>query len=207
MNHLEIEVKFFIPDGKILKDKIKSLGCTMHHSRVFEYNARYDTEDGSLLKNKCLLRLRKDSKITLTHKSPSNEEDTNFKIYREREVRVSDFDSMETILTAIGYYRFQVYEKWRETWKTGDLILCMDTMPFGLFLEIEGAPDSIRQMIDDLGLQWEKRILSSYMEIFNVLKKGEELGFNDVTFDNFSNVHIPFERYLHRFEAGRIPHK
>lgn len=202
MDHLEIEVKFFVPTGSALKDRIIGLDATMCQQRIFETNARYDAEDGKLLKNKCLLRLRKDSKVTLTYKSPPAENDARFKIYREREVRVSDFDTMDAILTAIGYRCFQIYEKWREIWQAGDVMLCMDTLPFGRFLEIEGPPGHIRKMADNLGLDWQRRILPSYMEIFDVLKKGEGFGFTDVTFDHFASVSVPVERYLHRFEAG-----
>ena len=202
MNHLEIEIKFYFSSFDTLRGRLLDLGATCIVQRAFEHNVRYDTEDRRLLKNKCLLRLRTDPDTTLTFKSPPPEADTQFKIYRELEVRVNDFDTMEAILNALGYFRCQVYEKWRETWQLKDTTLCMDTMPFGRFLEIEGSPEPIMQMVNDLELQWGHRILSSYLGIFEVLRKMERLGFTDVTFDNFKTVSIPFDRYRHRFEAG-----
>ena len=201
MDHLEIEVKFFIDDSDAVRQRIKDLDATLQSPRTFEYNARYDTENKRLLKNKCLLRLRKDSSVSLTFKSPPPSEDSQFKIYREQEVTVSDFKTMEAILTAMGYRRYQVYQKWRETWSVGELLLCLDTMPFGSFLELEGPPAPIRRVANELGLNWENRILPSYMEIFEVLKKGEGLSFTDVTFDNFAEVNIPFEHYQDCFAA------
>ena len=169
MDHLEIEVKFFIEDSHAVRQRIKDLDAALHSPRTFEYNARYDTENKQLLKNECLLRLRKDSSVRLTFKSPPPVEDSQFKIYRELEVIVSDFDTMEAILTAMGYRRYQVYQKWRETWRVGELLLCLDTMPFGSFLELEGPPSPMRRIAKELGLNWKNRILPSYLEIFEVL--------------------------------------
>lgn len=201
MEHLEIELKYYISNFAALRSRLQDLGAACICQRTFEYNARYETEDGRLLKNKCLLRLRKDQGTTLTFKSPPPEVGTRFKIYRELEVSVNDFDTMDAILNALGYFRCQIYEKWRETWQLKDTVLCMDTLPFAGFLEIEGSPEPIMQIIRDLGLRWEHRILTSYLGIFETLRKKASLPFSDVTFDNFKSVIIPFDRYAPLFEA------
>jgi adenylate cyclase class 2 len=105
-------------------------------------------------------------------------------------------------LNALGYIRCQVYEKWRETWQLSDATICLDTMPFGRFLEIEGSPGTIMRIVHDVELRWEHRILSSYLGIFETLREKERLPFSDVTFDNFKTISIPFDRYAHLFEAG-----
>lgn len=202
MEHLEIELKFFISNFGDLRERLMNLGAVCSGQRVFEHNVRYETEDNRLLNNKCLLRLRKDRGTTLTFKSPPPETDPRFKIYRELEVRLNDFDTMDTILQALGFLRRQVYEKWRETWQFNDTTVCMDTMPFGCFLEIEGSPDPIMRMVNDLGLGWERRIRSNYLGMFAALKKKEGWTFSDVTFDNFKAVSISFDRYRHLFESG-----
>lgn len=205
MEHLEIELKFHISDFDDLRGRFRGLGATRIRRQTFELNARYDTEDNRLLAHRCLLRLRKDVGATLTFKSPPPRAGSRFKRFRELEVSVSDFDTMDAILNALGYFRRQTYEKWRETWQLNQTLLCMDTMPFGRFLEIEGSPGAIMQMVDDLDLQWERRILSSYLGIFEVLRDMENLPFRDVTFDNFNTVSAPFGPYRHRFEAGGKP--
>jgi adenylate cyclase class 2 len=202
MDHLETELKFYISDFGILRRRLLDLGAACISQRTFEHNARYDTKDGRLLKHRCMLRLRKDRVTTLTFKSPPGEADNRFKRFRELEVSVNPFDTMDAILNGLGYFRCQTYEKWRETWQMGDAILCLDTMPFGRFLEIEGSPGPILQVIHDLGLQWKHRILFSYLGIFDVLRELEAFPFTDLTFDNFKSVSIPFGRYCQRFEAG-----
>jgi adenylate cyclase class 2 len=202
MDHLEIELKFYMSDFTALRSRVQNMGAVCLGRRTFEHNVRFDTGDGRLLKNHCLLRLRKDQNTTLTFKSPPAEAGTRFKIFRELEVSVDDFDAMDAILNALGYVSCQTYQKWRETWQLNEATLCMDTLPFGRFLEIEGSPDPIMQVIHDLGLQWKHRILSSYLEIFNVLRDLEGLPFSDVTFDRFKTVSIAFDRHRRRFEAG-----
>ncbi len=202
MEHLEIELKFFISNLDAVRCRLRNLGAACIGQRTFEHNVRYETEDGRLLKKKCLLRLRKDRSTTCTFKSPPQEASNQFKIYRELEVTVNDFATMDAILNALGYFGCQVYEKWRETWQLKDATLCMDIMPFGSFLEIEGSHDPIMQIANKLDLPWKHRILFSYLGIFEVLRKKEGLPFTDVTFDNFKTVSIPFDRYLHLFQAG-----
>lgn len=202
MEHVEIELKFYISDLDALKDRLARVGAACVGQRIFEHNLRYDTRKDQLLKNSRLLRLRKDRHATLTLKSPPPVPDPRFKIHREREVQVSDFDTMDAILNALGYFRKQVYQKWRETWQLKEALLCVDTLPFGTFLEIEGPADTIVTICDDLDLDWKRRILSSYLTLFAALREEEGWTFSDVTFDNFTSVDISFERYRHLFEAG-----
>ena len=202
MEHLEIELKFFVSDFDPLRDKLLALGAVCTGPRTREHNVRYETEDDRLLKNGCLLRLRQDRQATLTFKSPPPEADRRFKVYRELEVNLSDFGAMDAILHALGFYRRQEYEKWRETWQLGDASLCLDTLPFGSFLEIEAQPDAIMRSVRELGLVWEQRILTNYLGMFATLKEKEAWTFSDVTFDNFANIRFSFERYRHLFEEG-----
>jgi adenylate cyclase class 2 len=79
----------------------------------------------------------------------------------------------------------------------------MDSMPFGNFLEIEGQENDIKRYVLRLGLQWNSRILLNYLEIFDLLRKDLNLGFRDVTFDNFKNIDVRFANYLSLVEASR----
>lgn len=198
MDSLEIEVKFFLPDSNTVRENIVKLGA---HSlgRFFEVNIRFEDRDKSLLQKNALLRLRKDNRITLTYKSEPELDDLNFKIFRELEVEVSDFAAMESILKSLGFFAEQVYEKWRETLVLQDTHFCIDTMPFGTFLEIEGKKENIFAMARKLGLQWEDRILYNYLKIFDMIKRQENWTFSDVTFVNFKHLSLDFSDYLFLF--------
>ena len=198
--HLEIEVKFFLNDVKTISNKITALGGESK-GRAFETNIRYEDNRHSLKTKRTLLRLRKDNQVRLTVKQELDQQSHEFKILRELEVGVSDFMTMDNILAALGFHQEQIYEKWRETIEINNVSLCLDTLPFGNFLEIEGSQAEIRTSVDVLGLDWDQRILSNYLEIFSFLKKEANLGFDDVTFKNFENHPVQFQPYRQIFEA------
>lgn len=201
--HFEIEVKFLTTDAGCLREKLISLGA-VSGGNFFETNIRFDDKNKSLFKNKSLLRLRRDAKTTLTFKSRPPVKDNRFKIMRELEVEVSDFFIAGQILESLGFIKEQIYEKWRETFTTGDTVFCIDKMPYGDFLEIEGQKEEIIKYSSLLGLDWEKRILLNYIELFDILKKPLGLLFTDVTFDNFKNIQIDFSKYLNKVKGEGI---
>ena len=192
-DHLEIEVKFFLENLQAVRQKLIG-SAILIEPRIFETNLRYEDETHTLIKAGKLLRLRRDRGCRLTFKSRSRDhkQRQQFKIHHELEVDVSDYDTMNAILQQIGFQVVQVYEKQRETFALHDALVCLDTMPYGDFLEIEGSENSILKVVDHLGLIWEERILDNYLSIFDLLRKKAGLDFKDVTFENFRNhpVHI-----------------
>jgi adenylate cyclase class 2 len=148
------------------------------------------------------LRLRKDKKARLTYKSDPPENSREFKIFNELEVEVSEFTTMNQILESLGFHVAQKYEKWRETFTLGDTHFCLDTMPFGDILEIEGQKKDIRHFSSRLGLTWDERILLNYLEIFDILRNLLNLQFKDITFDNFKGIDVDAAKLRHYLEAG-----
>jgi len=201
MEYLETEVKFYLPNMDPIRTRMIDIGAVFKH-RTFETNIRFEDAAKSLMQKKSLLRLRKDKKITLTYKCAPPFKDNQFKILKEFEVEVSDFDAMEHILKSLGFQGEQVYEKWRETYVFGDTHLCLDTMPYGNFIEIEGKKESIRKLASKIGFLWEKRILLNYLSIFDILKRQLNLSFYDVTFSNFNNIRFDMAQYLNLIEAN-----
>ncbi|RLB85714.1 MAG: class IV adenylate cyclase [Deltaproteobacteria bacterium] len=202
MENLEIEVKFYLSDMDSIRDRILDFGA-VSRERVFETNLRFDDADNHLIKKKSLLRLRQDTKTILTFKSEPPFKDDQFKILRELEVEVSDFATMKHILESLGFREEQVYEKWRETFILNRTNLCLDTMPYGDFLEIEGQKDDIKKLASQIGLKWEKRILLNYLAIFEIIKQKLNLPFYDVTFSNFINIRFDLAEYLDLLEVDR----
>jgi adenylate cyclase class 2 len=202
MEHLEIEVKFYLSDMDAIRDRILELGA-VSMGRIFETNLRFDDADNRLIEKKSLLRLRQNTKTILTFKSEPPIKNDQFKILKELEVEVSDFATMKHILESLGFREEQVYEKWRETFRLNTANLCLDTMPYGDFLEIEGQMEDIRKLASQIGLKWKKRILLNYLAIFDVIKQKSNLPFYDVTFSNFINIRFDLAEYLDLLEANR----
>lgn len=201
MSALEIEVKFFLSDINIMRQQVKGLNA-IFLGTVDETNIRYETQDCALYRKKSLLRLRQADRVTLTYKAEPPEKTGDYKIHREYEVTVDDFDMMQNILLSLGFHPEQVYEKKRESYQLGDASLCLDTMPYGTFLEIEGPGPEIRPVAERLGLKWNRRILMNYLEMFEWIKSEFGLSFSDVTFANFQAVENDISQLVARFEAN-----
>ena len=204
MPPLEIEVKFYLTDINPLRERLLSLGANLKNN-AFEKNIRFENQKKTLYHEKSLLRLRHSDKTTLTFKSEPPEpphQQNEFKILHELEVSVDDFATMQQILEAIGFHPEQIYEKKRETYLLENTEICIDSMPFADFIEIEGEKKEIRKTADLLKLDWNQRILSNYLEIFSVLKQKLKLPFTDITFDNFKDIDVDFGKYYHLFLAG-----
>lgn len=190
MQKLEIEIKFYISALSRMRQAIHEMGC-IPSGRALEVNTRYDDRFNSLLKKGALLRLRKTAgKNILTYKSIPENADRRFKVFHESEITVSDFAITGQILNSLGFQVKQIYEKWRESFTFKGNHLCLDEMPFGIFLEIEGNPEGVQSIAARLGLGWDERILLNYLEIFNRLKERLDLPFTDVTFDNFESHRV-----------------
>ncbi len=199
MKTIEIEVKFYLENAELVREKLLSAGAKSS-GRIFESNICFDDAQDCLKAQQSLLRLRKDKKITLTHKSKPDAGETEFKVLKELEVEVSDFDIMLSILETLGYHRTLVYEKYRETLAIGKTKLCIDNMPFGDFIEIEGSKTDIRKLAQDFGMIWDRRITDNYRSMFEVIQKRLGLTFSDITFANFNTVQLDIKPFLPLFE-------
>lgn len=107
----------------------------------FEVNTLY--AGGTLDEARSVLRLRRVGKrATLTYKErfPTS---SAVKQQREDETLIDDPQALESILVALGFTSAMVYEKRRETWMLGRTEIVVDELPFGLFMEIEGAEKDI----------------------------------------------------------------
>ncbi len=190
-----------MPEIEPIRNQLFAMGAT-HAGRVFETNLRFEDTSKTLRQRGILLRLRKDDRIRLTLKSNVSPPDTQFKVHREWEVEVGNFGRCQAILQGLGFHAKQAYEKWRETFILDTTKLLIDTMPYGVFLEIEGQKSDIRGIVDQLGLHWERRILLNYLEIFEVVQRQEGFSFFDITFSNFETTHFDIRRHLSLLYAG-----
>lgn len=201
MEQLETEIKFYLSDIQSMRQRILELGA-VSCGRFFEGNVRFEDADKTLQPKKRLLRLRRDRKVTLTFKQAPPEINSQFKVLQELEVEVSDFDTMHHILQGLGFHQEQIYEKWRETLVLNQTHFCLDSLPFGQFLEIEGPEKDIKYYSAQLDFRWDQRILLNYLQIFEILQKKLGLNFSDVTFDNFKNIKADLAQYLTLMTSG-----
>ena len=191
VDNLEVEVKFFVPDLTVLRERLLALGANVVRERVFERNVRFDTEDEALLAQWKLLRLREDTAVTVTFKGdPQQAVESEARVREELEVEVSDFDTMALIFTRLGFAPVQTYEKYRETFAWGQVEVVLDELPYGNFVELEGDEADLKTAVSQLALDWNKRILANYLGLMEQLKAWHNLPFRDLTFANFVDKSI-----------------
>jgi len=204
MPPIETEVKFHLVDPPAMRARLIDLGA-QSSGRTLERNLYFDTEARDLRRHRFLLRLRQDRRATLTFKSPPAETDPGFKQLVELEVEVGDFEATQRILHALGYRPQHAYEKQRETLRLGRTAFCVDALPYGDFLEIEGPRGEIRDYAGRLGVSWDRRILLTYLEMFAIIKTRLGLNFEDATFNNFNGIDVSLAGCLPIMETGCRP--
>ena len=187
---IEKEAKFYIRDLEIIEQHIKDLGGVVIQPRVLESNLRFDTHERELSASYQVLRLRQDTRARLTYKGPA---DPNSEVSArlEYEVEINNLTTGRHILEALGYEVIMIYEKYRTSYSLDNVEISLDEMPFGSFMEIEGADvQHIQRMADKLNLKWENRSPLSYLRIFSQVKERLGLSMRDLTFDNLSGLDI-----------------
>jgi len=184
----ELEVKFALTGLGGVENRLLANGGRLVSGRVHEINLRFDTPSFDLTQNRRVLRLRRDLRTYLTYKGPGEIVD-GVQRRTEIEIDVDDFDKARLFLEALGYQVNMIYEKFRTTYSYRDVLVCLDEMPYGTFIELEGgdAP-SIRQAAEGLTLPWEAAIQESYAAIFERLRSRLGFTFRDLTFDNFIGI-------------------
>ncbi len=160
---LELELKYLDPDLGFLRGLLESLGARSM-GRYFEENLVFDDGDRSLKGKDVLLRLRsrKGESILTVKKPPQVEVDSRLKVFEELETAVHDFGIMKSILESLGFGVAFAYEKVREKWELEDCFICLDTLPFGNFVEIEGSEKGVPRCAGMLHLAPEQASKLTY---------------------------------------------
>jgi adenylate cyclase class 2 len=196
-NSLEVEVKFYVPDLGVVRQRLLAAGAKLEHPRQLEHNLRFDTADETLRGREQLLRLRQDERVRLTFKGPALQPaGSEAKVREELEVTVDDFERMAAILDRLGFVALQSYEKYRETFVLQGVEAVLDELPFGSFVELEGDEPALRVVAEMLELPWADRILDNYLNLMARVKARYLLPFDDLTFANFAGREVDLATVL-----------
>ena len=184
----EIEAKFYVQNIHRIKNHLEELDAHLIQERVLETNIRFDLPDASLRAEGRVLRLRRDTEIRLTYKGASKNEQ-GILSHEEIEFRVEDFEKAKQFLEALGYQKLVYYEKYRTTYKLNSTFIMLDELPYGNFVEIEGENiEAIRMLAQQLHLNLNNAIATSYHVLFDRARTALDLSFRDISFANFADV-------------------
>jgi adenylate cyclase class 2 len=186
----ELEIKYLLADLGAVRERAISLGAQLLQERTHEINLRFDTPDGDLQSKKQVLRLRQDAKSKVTYKGPGVLEG-GVRSRREIEFEVSDFNAARQLFENLGYEISLMYEKYRMVYELDGVQITLDEMPYGTFVELEGpGSESIKSVNEKLSLDWNRRYLGSYTDLFAVLRESLGFEFRDLSFENFEHLSI-----------------
>lgn len=161
---IEIEKKYRLTDGQreTLLRRLSDVDATAR-GEEFEENTLY-AGNGLEPRNRVLRLRRVGGRAILTYKE-RRASASAIRHQREDETRVEDADALAAILDALGFRPALVYEKQRTTWHVADVEVVVDELPFGLFMEIEGAEDSINEVEHLLELSEVEAEHATYPEL------------------------------------------
>ena len=163
---IEIEAKLKVDSLDEIAEKLKQLGAEFE-GQQFHTDCYFDNAGETLLKSDSGLRLRRqstgdDETIILTYKGAKQKSD--LKKRQEIEIEFGDGESIQKILSAIGFNAILEFEKRRSLWRFGDCLVALDELALlGSFVEIEGPNDkAITDVQEKLGLLESPHINKSY---------------------------------------------
>lgn len=167
---IEIEKKYRLtaPQRDAVLQRLRDVGAE-DRGEAFEENTIYG--GGALQRGTSVLRLRRvGSRAFLTYKERFPRTSA-VKHQREEETAVDDPSSMALILDALGFKPVLIYEKRRQTWSLGPTEVVIDELPFGLFMEIEGAEPDIDVAERTLGIDGLPAEHETYPQLTDKLGK------------------------------------
>jgi adenylate cyclase class 2 len=160
----ERELKFSSVELPQLRDRLLELQAERVAPAAFEDNWIFDRGKGELQREGAVLRLRVDGHgAQLTLKGPAKWEQST-KVRSELETRVDDAEVMQEILQRLGYRVHRRYQKMREQWRIGAVVICLDHTPIGDFAEFEGQ--GADKLAKRCGLVPEAAERRSYLELY-----------------------------------------
>jgi adenylate cyclase, class 2 len=161
----EREIKLSFKSVDEAREAVIAAGSTPLHCRRLQEDSLLDTEDESLRRRRCVLRIRvENGKSRITFKGPV--QPSIMKLRDEFETLVGDGVLLLRIFEELGFHVWFRYEKYREEFSHEDVTVAIDETPVGVFVEIEGSEQGITTMAEALGRQPRDYILDSYRGLF-----------------------------------------
>ena len=163
----EVELKLPLSNKENIIKKLLAFGG-LFISEVTQKDYLYDAPLIDFKKKDEALRVRKEifgneEKIFLTYKGAATFSPKGHKIREEHEVEVSDFTKMQKILKGLRFENTAIVKKIRRTYHLNDIIIAVDSLSFGDFIELEGDAKKSEIVRQKLGLGTVEPIKKGYI--------------------------------------------
>lgn len=150
-------------------------------SEGFQRTIRMDTPDLQLEKHGTFLRVRTGFKNIVTLKKKIKGDGAVFE-RRELETEVKDPDLLVDIFAKLGFTKQFIMEKYRIDYEYKNTKISLDELPFGIFIEVEGESNDIKNVATRLHLDLSSKIVVTYWDLFEEYKKKTKQKGKDIVF-------------------------
>lgn len=135
MNY-EIEAQFLGVDKNDIRKKLRNIGAELVKPEVLMKRTVFYTGEHSFAR----VRDEGEGKIVMTYKNVSD--DKSILGTKEVNVEIDNYDNGILFMKGCGLEIKAEQESYRETWKYGNVEICIDTWPWiPTFIEIEGPSE------------------------------------------------------------------
>lgn len=163
---VETELKIPVNDLATVRDSLRNVEAALEMASAREVNVVFDSADGRLSTDGCVLRLRRyGDRRVLTFKGPPSY-DGPIKTRTEHELHIEGVEAMGRIFECLGFNPVARYEKDRECWRIGEVAVVLDHTPMGDFVEVEGPAAQLVEVARSLGLDPTQAVRGSYLALW-----------------------------------------
>ena len=146
---LEREIKLRYADPNTARRAVLSAGAKPRRARRLQDDSLLDRGTDPLREHHCTLRVRvDDGQALLTFKGAPMP--GTMKVREELETTVGDPGLIMDLCARLGFQVQFRYQKYREEFQRGRLVIAVDETPVGTFVELEGNEGDILRMTTDL---------------------------------------------------------
>lgn len=181
---IETEIKFPISGERavLIRNQLMEMSEVIFEGKKYEKTLNFDTDDEHIGKDDARLRVRiignspKDNSphIEFCYKKRIKTGD----IKKEEETEMSfagDKETFQNILEKMGYFQRDSYERYRETYRLGEVKITLDEFPFGYLLEIEGNKTNIQETMKKISFSFAEAYPLSCDDFYEHLCKKKDL--------------------------------
>lgn len=162
---IEREIKLRFADPDAARAAVLAAGAAPFRGRRLQEDCLLDTSDELLRRRQSALRVRVEAgRSFLTFKGPV--QPSAMKLREELETLVGDGALTVRLLEELGFHVWFRYQKYREEFALGDVIIAIDETPVGTYVEIEGGELGIATTTEALGRSAADYLLDSYRGLF-----------------------------------------
>jgi adenylate cyclase, class 2 len=168
---VEQEMKIPVAAVTVVRGRLVERGGRCLHASALEDNLVLDDERRTLAGTGRLLRVRTmGAECWLTLKGPGSFAG-GVKSRDEIETSVESAYSALAILDGLGFRPVRRYQKRREAWSLGPIVVALDETPAGDFVELEGPADLLAEAAAGLGLDPASAVRATYLDLWAAFRR------------------------------------